>query len=176
MITEKDKSLQESLRYAGVTELPAAATDSNWMNAIVLVRRITGDHNYCVAKNENGNARIIRSFGSIGMVSEIEAIYPYASLNPNFVFKSEDDDAILTHLTNYGYSYDEVSALLSTEGKTEGQIKADRGTIKLYIDEVAYKLSKAEESEKERAVEASEKANNYSKRISNGKTRKKRQS
>lgn len=168
-LKETEVTLQAALQVTGIVGLPKAIDadyKGTWIKAICLVTKVTGRQNYVLADNDgNGNAVIKRDFGSSATIARIDSIHPYEELDERFTPNLRGDEAKATFLAKKGYDAEEIANLQSTEGKSKEQIKADKETVKSYIDRVAVGMAKETLAEEARCQEIIEK----SKRRRNGK-------
>lgn len=137
-----NNGLLDALRAIGWPDLPKAIDSTYkkiWLRAIARVQRINGDIGYClVANNGSSMPKIIRDFSPTGMICKVLSIHPYEdsprrNIIPNFVNESH----ILKYFRKTKYKQSEIEALLSKDGKTPEQIKADIKTLNGYIEKVA---------------------------------------
>lgn len=147
--------LLDALKAIGWPDLPKAIDadyKKTWIQAIVKVRKYNGMESYALAVNDgDGKPRIIRDFGPAAIIAEVLSIHPYKEVEskavvvPRFV----NDAQRIKYLHKFGHKDDDIAALLSKEGKTPEQIKADRETVDGYLEQAAIKqerrLAEAEE-------------------------------
>lgn len=166
MITQKEESLQTALQKCGLRELPKAIKleDTRMcMSAIMLTKRVNGTEAYVYAENDgNGNLSIVADYGPCVAIYSIESIHPVKMLDKKIMPDLRSDKQIIEYLCKSAYDRSEIEPLLSKEGKTAEQIKADRETVRQYIGKVAVGFAKRQQAEAERVDEIK----NYKSRIS----------
>lgn len=140
-------SLMECLSLSRMTELPKEWDGKKiWLKAIVRVLKCDNSCNYALAENDGRNKpEIKRDFGNMARIVKIEAIYPtyYMSENQKPDLRNKTD--IITYLGNAGFNKENVEFLLGTVGKngedkTDEEKKADKETVKMWVNEVSIKL------------------------------------
>lgn len=167
----KEISLQECLRKTGLRELPEPVAEGDYdrytfLSAIVLTVRMNGTEAYCVAENDGTGLSIKHDFGPCSAIREITAVYPLQRLDRRVVPDLRTDEAIMQYLCKNKFSAEEIAALLSRDGKTDAQIKADRDKIRQYIVKTAVDENNRKKQEESRVAEVK----SYKSRISkNGK-------
>lgn len=87
MESVKEKSLIECLAYCDLRDLPKEWDGENvYLKAIALVAKSDGSKSYAyMQKYINGNDRIIKDFGHIASIKNIEKIYPFLYLDARFM-------------------------------------------------------------------------------------------
>lgn len=144
-IKEGNNSLSDALSIARVPELPEELknNENNWIKAIVLVRKCNLNVNYALAINDGyGNPVITNDFGSPAKIVRVEKIYPYYFLTSGNIPDLRSKVEIIRYLSNYGYSEEEITQLLSTKNsdgkdKTDEEKKNDREQVKKFVNRVA---------------------------------------
>ena len=140
-------SLTECLSLSRITELPKEWDGKKtWLKAIVKVTKCDNSCNYALADNNGRNKpSIMRDFGNMARIVKVEGIYPtyYMSENQKPDLRNKTD--IVTYLANAGYKKDNVEFLLGMAGKngedkTDEEKKADKETVKMWVNEVSIKL------------------------------------
>ena len=140
-------SLTECLSLSRINELPKEWDGKKtWLKAIVKVTKCDNSCNYALADNNGrNNPSIMRDFGNMARIVKVEGIYPtyYMSENQKPDLRNKTD--IVTYLANAGYNKDNVEFLLGTAGKngedkTDEEKKADKETVKMWVNEVSIKL------------------------------------
>lgn len=164
-----NNGLLEALQVIGWPDLPKAIDGTYnkvWLKAIARVQRTNGDIGYCLVANNGENLpRIIRDFSPTGMICRILSIHPYEDKpKRNIVPHFANDAQILKYFKKTSYKQSEIESLLSKEGKTQEQIKADMQTINEYIQKVAIEQSKKMIEVNQQAREAASKSVTKNKR------------
>lgn len=162
-ISEYDYTLVEALKAAHISVLPKAImTEYNkiWVNALCLVTKAGGRQGFCLCENDgNGNCVIKQDFGTCATIIHIDTIFPYVEVDKKYIPDLRSDKQIIEFLCKSEHRRSDIEALLSKDGKTDEQIKADRATVKEYVNRLALKNAKMNEIERircERVVEYSE--------------------
>ena len=140
-------SLMECMSLSRMTELPKEWDGKRiWLKAIVKVSKCDNSKNYALAENDGRNKPFIkRDFGNMARIVNIDAIYPtyYMAENQKPDLRNKTD--IITYLGNAGFNKENVEFMLGTVGKngeekTEAEKKADKETVKMWVNEVSIKL------------------------------------
>lgn len=140
-------SLMECMSLSRMTELPKEWDGKRiWLKAIVKVSKCDNSKNYALAENNGRNKpSIMRDFGNMARIVSIDAIYPtyYMSENQKPDLRNKTD--IITYLGNAGFNKENVEFMLGTVGKngedkTDEEKKADKETVKMWVNEVSIKL------------------------------------
>lgn len=140
-------SLTECLSLSRITELPKEWDGKRiWLKTIVKVTKCDNSKNYALADNNGRNKpSIMRDFGNCARIVSIDAIYPtyYMSENQKPDLRNKAD--IVEYLYHAGYNKENVEFLLGTVGKngedkTDAEKKADKETVKMWVNEVAIKM------------------------------------
>ena len=112
----KEKSLISCLAALDLRDLPKEWDKENvWILAVGLVSKIDGTFSYAaLRKDEDGNARVVKDFGNICAIRQIEKVYPYKYLDASFmpVFKTRAMDERIAWLERMGEkdNFSEMSA------------------------------------------------------------------
>lgn len=140
-------SLMECMSLSRMTELPKEWDGKRiWLKAIVKVSKCDNSKNYALADNDGRNKPAIkRDFGNMARIVNIDAIYPtyYMSENQKPDLRNKTD--IITYLGNAGFNKANIEFMLGTVGKngedkTDEEKKADKETVKMWVNEVSIKL------------------------------------
>lgn len=154
MLTPKQITLQEALQDAGMTDLPKEWTpesNSTWISAIVLCTKVGGQQEYVRCVNDgNGKPTVKKDYGRSAAILRYDRIFPTATLDKRFMPDLRSDKAIITFLDKAGYKPAVIEALLSKDGKTPEQAKADRNTVKEYVTKAAIKMAQKTLAEEQR--------------------------
>lgn len=112
----KEKSLINCLAALDLRDLPKEWDKENvWILAVGLVSKIDGTLSYAaLKKDEDGNARVVKDFGNICAIRQVEKVYPYKFLDASFMpyFKTRAKDERISWLERMGKSgnFSEMSA------------------------------------------------------------------
>ena len=112
----KEKSLINCLAALDLRDLPKEWDKENvWVLAVGLLSKIDGTFSYAaLKKDENGDARVVKDFGNICAIRQIEKVYPYKYLDASFmpVFKTRAKDERIAWLERMGEkgNFSEMSA------------------------------------------------------------------
>ena len=140
-------SLMECMSLSRMTELPKEWDGKRiWLKAIVKVSKCDNSKNYALAENDGRNKPFIkRDFGNMARIVNIDAIYPtyYMAENQKPDLRNKTD--IITYLGNAGFNKENVEFMLGTvekngEDKTDEEKKADKETVKMWVNEISIKL------------------------------------
>lgn len=128
------ESMVDAMSFARVSDLNEWDGKKVWIQAVVKVTKCDGSSNYAVANNNgNGKPSIIKDFGNMAAIVRIENIYPSVYLNngdiPNFRMKKD----VASYLVYNGFNEEEVNQLMSSEGKSAEEIKADNENLKSMV-------------------------------------------
>lgn len=84
---EADKNLIDALSYCAIRELPPKDKGEDvYIKALALTQKRDGSKGYAVLqKDENGDDRIIKDFGSLSQIMSIEEVYPFLYLDSIYV-------------------------------------------------------------------------------------------
>lgn len=116
---------------------PLKATDSKrWVKAVVKTKTAFG-YGYAMADNISSKPSLKRTFGKSAAIISIEEIYPYEFLESRFMPRFKNDAQIREFLRRNELPEPYIDSLLSKEGKTIEQQKADRATIDNIINDIA---------------------------------------
>ena len=134
------------MSFAKVAEMPAELEEgrTDWVKALVLVRKYNGRENYALAINEGGAMpSVVKDFGSSCGIQSVLRIYPYAFLSEKYRPNLRNKDEIVTYLVGHGEDEEAIRQLLSSTTKT-GKDKAKvKALVNKYAmaDEAARKAS-----------------------------------
>ena len=112
----KEKSLINCLAALDLRDLPKEWDKENvWILAVGLVSKIDGTFSYAaLKKDEDGNARVVKDFGNICAIRQIEKVYPYkyldASFMPTFKTRAKDERIAWLERMNEKGNFSEMSA------------------------------------------------------------------
>lgn len=112
----KEKSLINCLAALDLRDLPKEWDKENvWILAVGLVSKIDGTFSYAaLKKDEDGNARVVKDFGNICAIRQVEKVYPYKFLDASFMpyFKTRAKDERISWLEHMGENgnFSEMSA------------------------------------------------------------------
>lgn len=83
----KEKSLIDALAFCDLRDLPKEWDNENvYLLSVALVKKADGSKSYVAMKKDiNGNDKIVKDFGNISAIREIESIHPYMYLDARFV-------------------------------------------------------------------------------------------
>lgn len=102
----KEESLINALSYCDLRDLPKEWDKENvWILAVGLISKIDGTFSYAALKKaENGDARVVKDFGNICAIRQIEKVYPYKYLDASFMpmFKTRAKDERIAWLERMG--------------------------------------------------------------------------
>ena len=102
----KEKSLINCLAALDLRDLPKEWDKENvWILAVGLLSKIDGTFSYAALKSdEDGNARVVKDFGNICAIRQIEKVYPYKYLDASFMpyFKTRAKDERIAWLDRMG--------------------------------------------------------------------------
>lgn len=161
--------MSECLSAVGLRALPKKITakyDKTWIRAIALVTKIGGRKEYCLCDNDGNNRPIVkRDFGTSATIVSVDEIYPYEEADKTDIPSLNTDESVIKYLCKSKHNPDEIKALLSTDGKSETQIKADRATIDGYIKDIALGYQKRKADEKRRVQRMRKKKENGEKEV-----------
>lgn len=112
----KEKSLIKCLAALDLRDLPKEWDKENvWILAVGLISKIDGTFSYAaLKKDKDGNARVVKDFGNICAIRQVEKVYPYKYLDATFVpyFKGRSKDERIAWLEQMGEkgNFGEMSA------------------------------------------------------------------
>ena len=102
----KEKSLIKCLAALDLRDLPKEWDKENvWILAVGLISKIDGTFSYAaLKKDKDGNARVVKDFGNICAIRQVEKVYPYKYLDATFVpyFKTRSKDERIAWLEQMG--------------------------------------------------------------------------
>lgn len=106
MVNIKEKSLIKCLAALDLRDLPKEWDKENvWILAVGLISKIDGTFSYAaLKKDKDGNARVVKDFGNICAIRQVEKVYPYKYLDATFVpyFKGRSKDERIAWLEQMG--------------------------------------------------------------------------
>lgn len=153
-MTQKELTLTECLSATGLRALPkpiAEGENKIWLSGIALVSK-GGLEEYCLVTSDiDGKPSVSRDFGACRAISRIISVHPIECFSGFDVIPPlKNDKSIVTYLCKSRHDPAKIEALLSTEGKSEEQIRSDRAVIDKLIKELAFKNAKAKQAERVR--------------------------
>lgn len=96
------ESLVSALAYCSLRDLPEIDNGEEvWIYAVAKVEKVDGSTSYAlVEKDDNGEDRILKDFGSISSIRSIVSYHPYVFLKPAYLpkFKSEKKEERVEYL------------------------------------------------------------------------------
>ena len=96
------ESLVSALAYCSLRDLPEIDNGEEvWIYAVAKVEKADGSTSYAlVEKDDNGEDRILKDFGSISSIRSIVSYHPYVFLKPSYLpkFKSEKKEERVEYL------------------------------------------------------------------------------
>ena len=103
MLTETEKSLFDCLAFCKLSQLPEKEDGKSvWVNAIAKTRKNDGCYYYCyVERDKDGKPKIMRDFGAVRTIVEMEEFYPIVYLDSSYVKKFKKDDEGTASLIEY---------------------------------------------------------------------------
>lgn len=116
MVNIKEKSLIKCLAALDLRDLPKEWDKENvWILAVGLISKIDGTFSYAaLKKDKDGNARVVKDFGNICAIRQVEKVYPYKYLDATFIpyFKGRSKDERIAWLEQMGEegNFGEMSA------------------------------------------------------------------
>ena len=116
MVNIKEKSLIKCLAALDLRDLPKEWDKENvWILAVGLISKIDGTFSYAaLKKDKDGNARVVKDFGNICAIRQVEKVYPYKYLDATFIpyFKGRSKDERIAWLKQMGEegNFGEMSA------------------------------------------------------------------
>lgn len=102
------KSLLDALSWASLKDLPEKWDGENiYILALGLAAKMDGSKSYvALKKDEKGNDKVVKDFGSVSIISRIDAVYPYLYLDgsfiPSFGGQKKEDRINWLEQMNYG--------------------------------------------------------------------------
>lgn len=110
----KNKILVDALAYCDLRELPKKDDGEYiWLKSLALANKTDGSSCYLlVIKDEDGNPKIIKDFGSVSAIKEIVEYYPILLLDSRFMptFKTKTKEERIEWLKQIGIT-DDLSEL-----------------------------------------------------------------
>lgn len=171
-MTTLEISLKLALAATRLTSLPSPLTTDEkrlWLRAIGLVKKIDGSQSYALYEYDGTDVKLKRDFGTMAIVSEIVAMYPFEYLDQKYMplFKSEKMMVIYAQR----FAHVDLSQNIIREGKSQEQIDKDLAELKSVvfksIVEIA-QLSIDEELEMQKFIEKYGEAIEKTKQIRRG--------
>lgn len=110
------ESLINALSWASLRELPEKDNGENiWIRALALASKRDGSKGYiAMIKGKNGEDRILKDFGSVSQIVNIEEVYPYSYLDssylPQFDSKKREDKINWLSLQRPNEDFHELTA------------------------------------------------------------------
>ena len=96
------ESLVSALAYCSLRDLPEIDNGEEvWIYAVAKVEKVDGSTSYAlVEKDDNGEDRILKDFGSISSIRSIVSYHPYVFLKPAYLpkFKGEKKEERIEYL------------------------------------------------------------------------------
>lgn len=111
-----EKSLIDALSYCDLRDLPKKDDkEFVWLKSIALVSKSDGTKSYVlVIKDENGNPRIVKDFGTVSAIRQVIEYYPFclldASFMPTFKTRAKDERIAWLERMNEKGNFSEMSA------------------------------------------------------------------
>ena len=100
--SKEQQSLLECLSWCSVRQLPEAWDNKNvYIKAIGKVMKADGSISYvAIQKDDNGDDRFIKDFGSVSMIRQVLGVYPYLFLDAVFMptFKGNSKNEKMAYL------------------------------------------------------------------------------
>lgn len=110
----KEKSLIDCLAYLDLKDLPKEwDKETVYILAVGLAQKADGTQSYvALKKDEKGNDKIVKDFGTLGVVKKVNAVYPYRYLDERYMptFKTKTKEERIEWLKQMG-SKDDLSEL-----------------------------------------------------------------
>lgn len=110
----KEKSLIDCLAHLDLKDLPKEwDKETVYILAVALVTKADGTQSYVsLKKDAKGSDKIVKDFGTLGVVKKIDKLYPYRYLDERFLptFKTKTKEERIEWLKQMG-SKDELSEL-----------------------------------------------------------------
>ena len=133
------------MSFAKVAEMPAELEEgrTDWVKALVLVRKYNGRENYALAINEGGAMpSVVKDFGSSCGIQSVLRIYPYAFLAEKYRPNLRNKDEIVTYLVGHGEDEETIRQLLSSttkagKDKAEATKEKDKAKVKALVNKYA---------------------------------------
>lgn len=101
-----EKSLIDALSYCDLRYLPKKDDkEFVWLKSLALVSKSDGTKSYALSiKDENGNPKIVKDFGTVSAIRQIIEYYPFCMLDSAFIpmFKSRAKDERIAWLERMG--------------------------------------------------------------------------
>ena len=91
------KDLMEVLQYCKLSTLPKKDNGEYvWLKAVARIRKRDGSRAFAIlAKDEEGNPKVVKDFGSISPIASIDDVYPYLIMDskmlPEFTTKTREE-------------------------------------------------------------------------------------
>lgn len=110
----KEKSLIDCLAYLDLKDLPKEwDKETVYILAVGLVTKADGTQSYVALKKDaNGNDKMVKDFGTLGVVKKFDKVYPYRYLDERYMptFKTKTKEERIEWLKQMG-SKDDLSEL-----------------------------------------------------------------
>lgn len=151
-MTPLEETLQLALQDFGLRALPKEwkpNAGAIFVDGIALVVKATGKE-YARVANSDGKISIVRDYGRCSMVIAVEKYYAVNTIDKSAIPDLRSDKQIVQYLCKSVYDPAEIEALLSKEGKTPEQAKADRDEVKRRVNDLALKYQKRKLAEEKR--------------------------
>lgn len=103
MLNKTEQSMFDCLAFCKLSQLPEKEDGKSvWLNAIAKTRKNDGCYYYAyVERGKDGKPKIVRDFGAIRVIVEIEEFYPIIYLNSSYVKKFKKDEDGTAKLVEY---------------------------------------------------------------------------
>lgn len=152
-MTPQEETLQYALQDFGLRALPKEwKPNSNiiMIDGIAEVLKVGNIREYVKVSYDGHKVSINRDYGQCLAIVKIEKIYAVNTVDKSILPDLRSDKQIIQYLCKSVYNVSDIEKLLSKEGKTPEQIKADREVIKGYINDLALKYQKRKLAEEKR--------------------------
>lgn len=111
MDTREQQLINDALQKAQITELPKPADNKTvWIEGVAKIKLSDGSIGYGIVKrNEDLTTRVSYINGNIAAIVEVEEIYPYVTLNKDYVKKftaKEKEAARIAYLKSLNLPYE----------------------------------------------------------------------
>lgn len=108
-----DKTLVDALQWANIRELPESDKGENvYILALALVSKKDGSKGYvALKKDDKGQDKIVKDFGSISQIVKIEETYPYLYLDSSYLpdLKKKEDKIKWLSIHDNTKNYEELT-------------------------------------------------------------------
>lgn len=111
-----EKSLIDALSYCDLRDLPKKDDkEFVWLKSLALVSKSDGTKSYALSiKDENGNPKIVKDFGTVSAIRQIIEYYPFCMLDsthmPTFKTRAKDERIAWLERMNEKGNFSEMSA------------------------------------------------------------------